>query len=125
MTDADAVTTDQAVHELFILRTAGTPCQLDGWPTVTLLDSAGKALPVAVRHGGFGLDTTSPRAVTLSSDTSLSFFVATGRSGSCVPASTLRVTLPGTSIPLSATTSMSVCNSAAGVSPVQRLADAD
>lgn len=123
VTDADSITGDGTVQEVFVLRTQGRPCQLEGWPTVRLLDAAGRALPVTVGHGGFGVPDTAPAPVTLSRDTTASFLVATGLAGSCTDAATLVVTLPGTTTPLRTDTTLSVCDGAVGISPVQRLAD--
>lgn len=124
VTDADTVTDATTTHEIFLVRTAGSPCQLEGWPAVRLLDGAGKDLGVQVQHGGYGLPTATPAPVTLSADTTVSFVVATGRSGSCRTAGALLVTLPGTSTALRAATTMSVCGGA-GTSPVQRLTDSE
>lgn len=121
--DADTLVLPDDVHEVFVLRTDGRACQLQGYPTVRLLDPAGAPLRVAVGHGGHGLPTAAPAVVTLSPTTSLSFVVATGRDGRCADAGAVEVTLPGTSTALRATTSLSVCDAKAGVSPVQRRAD--
>ena len=125
VTDADQVTSSSAAQEIFLLRTKGPACQLDGYPVVRLLDAAGSTLPVTYRHGGFGLPTAGPRPVTLTADTTLSFQVGTARSGTCRSAATLVVTLPGTSSPLRTSTTLSVCGSAAGLTPVQRNADVE
>jgi hypothetical protein len=125
VTDADSITSDRSVQEVFVLRTQGRACQLEGWPAVRLLDAAGRDLPVTVGHGGFDLPATAPAPVTLSRDTTASFLVATGRTGSCTDAATLVVTLPGTTTPLRADTTLSVCGGTVGVSPVQRLADVE
>jgi hypothetical protein len=124
VTDADSVTDATTTHEIFLVRTSGAPCQLEGWPAVRLVDAAGHDLPVAVGHGGFGLPSATPAPVTLSADTTVSFIVATGRSGSCRDAAAIAVTLPGTSTALRAVTTLRVCGGA-GTSPVQRLTDTE
>lgn len=124
VTDADTVTDATTTHEVFVVRTSGRPCQLDGWPAVRLLDGSGKDLGVAVGHGGYGLPGTSPAPVTLSASTTVSFVVATARTGACRGVAQVAVTLPGTSSALRASTTMQVCGGA-GTSPVQRLADTE
>ena len=61
--------------------------------------------------------------ITLSTTTSLSFYVATDRADGCVPAARLVVTFPGTTSPVTTATSLEVCAGALGVGPVQRLGD--
>lgn len=116
VTDADAVITDQ-VEEVYVLRTSGRPCELKGFPTVTLLDAAGTALPVR-----FTRSPVTPSAVTLSPGTSLSFTLTTGRTGGCRQAAALRVLLPGTRSEISAATELSACG-AVEIGPVARLED--
>ena len=123
VTDADAVYTDTAVQELFTIRTTGPDCQLKGYPTVALLDEAGRELPAKVRRNGYGMPDDAPEVVTLSKATSVSFFVATSRDGDCQQAATLVTTLPGTGAALRASTPMQVCDAAVGVTPVRRLVD--
>ena len=123
VTDADAVYTDAAVQELFTIRTTGPDCQLEGYPTVSLLDEAGRELPAKVRRNGYGMHDDPPEVVTLSKATSVSFFVATSRDGDCQQAATLVTTLPGTGAALRASTPMQVCGAAVGVTPVRRLID--
>lgn len=123
VTDADAVYGSVYVQQLFTVRTTGPDCQLAGtYPAVSVLDAAGAALG-SVGQGGYGLPAPGGVPVTLSRTTSLSFFVASKRDGSCLPATTLVVTLPGTASPLRAGTGMQVCDRALGVGPVQRLGD--
>lgn len=119
--DADAVITSAAVQELFVVRTSGPDCQLQGYPDVVLRGEGGAALSVDYTRGGGGLDPAEPEVVTLSRSTSLSFRVATPRTGSCSPAATISARLPGTDGDLTATTGLSVCQSQAGISPVGRL----
>jgi len=116
VTDADAVITDQ-VEAIYVLRTSGRPCQLEGFPTVTLLDGAGRALPVRTTPSD-----EEPQPVTLSAGTSLSFTLTTGRSGSCVQAAAVRVVLPGTTTPLTAATELRACGDVK-TGPVTRLED--
>lgn len=116
VTDADAVITAQ-VEAIYVLRTSGRPCQLEGFPGVTLLDGSGRALPVRL--------TTSddePEPVTLSAGTSLSFTLTTGRTGSCLQAASVRVVLPGTTTPLTAATELNACGDVR-IGPVTRLED--
>lgn len=117
--DADTVVLPSSVHEVFVLRTSGPDCQLEGHPEVRLLDASGAPLPVTVRRGGHDLPATAPSPVTLSRGTSLSFVVATARDGTCADAAAVDVTLPGTTTVLRTATALSVCGSA-GVSPVER-----
>ena len=123
VTDADAVYTDDAVQELFTVRTTGPDCQLKGHPSVSLLDEAGRALPAKVARSGYDLSDKAPGVVTLSRATSVSFFVATSRDGACKQAATLVTTLPGSGAALRASTPMQVCDGAVGVTPVRRLVD--
>jgi Protein of unknown function (DUF4232) len=120
--DADTLVLPQTVHEVFVLRTSGPDCQLEGYPSVRLLDASGAPLRIPVTSGGQDLPATGPVPVTLSRGTSLSFVVATPRDGTCVEASAVDVTLPGTTTALRAPTALSVCGSA-GVSPVERRTD--
>lgn len=125
VTDADAVYTSDAVQELFSVRTTGPNCQLPpSSPTVQVLDAAGAALGT-VAQGGLGLPAPGSVPLTLSRDTSLSFFVATKRDGACVPAATLVVTLSGTSSALRAPTGLQVCDRTLSVGPLQRLGDTE
>jgi hypothetical protein len=121
--DADQYDVEEGVHEVFVLRTRGAPCQLEGWPAVSFQDAAGKRLPLTARHGGFGLPDEEPQPVTLSRSTSLSFLVGTRTDGSCRQAARIVVTLPGTSRALSAGTPLELCGPEFGVSPVRRLVD--
>ncbi len=123
VTDADAVYTADAVQELFTIRTTGPDCQLQGYPTVSLRDEAGRPLPAQVRRNGYGMSGAGPQVVTLSRATSVSFSVATSRDGDCRPAATLVTTLPGSGAALTASTPMQVCDGAVGVTPVRRLVD--
>lgn len=123
VTDADALYTTAAVQELFTIRTTGPDCELKGYPTVSLLDGAGRELPAKVSRNGYGLSTAAPKVVTLSKATSVSFFVATSRDGDCQQAATLVTTLPGTGTALRASTPMQVCDAAVGVTPIRRLVD--
>ena len=105
------------------MRTTGPDCQLKGYPSVSLLDAAGRALPAKVARSGYDLSDKAPAVVTLSRATSVSFFVATSRDGACEQAATLVTTLPGSGAPLRASTPMQVCDGAVGVTPVRRLVD--
>lgn len=116
VTDADAIITDR-VEEVFVLRTRGRPCQLEGFPSVTLLDSSGRALPLPV-----STSRAEPEPVTLSAGTSLSFTLTTARTGRCVQAATIRVVLPGTTRPVSGATELIACD-AVKTGPVTRLQD--
>lgn len=123
--DADAVISQTAVQELFVVRTTGPDCQLNGYPAVVLRDAAGVALPVTYQRGGFGLAAEQPATVTLSRGTSVSFTVATGRAGTCADAASAVVTLPGAGGPVSAPTALAVCEGSAGLSPVRRQIDVE
>jgi hypothetical protein len=123
VTDADTLTSPSYRREVFVLRTAGTPCQLEGYPQVVLLDASGRALPVKATHGGSGQPAEKPAPYTLSRATSLSFSVSTARSGTCTQATSLRVTLPGTSSAKKVATDLRVCGTVVGLSPVHRLGD--
>lgn len=118
VTDADAVITDTAVTEVFVIRVRGAACQLQGWPDPTLLDARGQRLPVTYHH-----NRETPAPLTLTEGTSLSFGLTTGRGGSCTDASTLSVILPGTTTALTTATALSVCGAVVTVSPVERLQD--
>ncbi len=118
--DADAIVTPSAVREVFVVRTLGGDCQLNGFPEVELRGANGAALPVTVRRGGFGLPSEQPTAVSLSRDTSVSFQVATDRSGDCTQAETIVVRLPGSGGSLTTATYLQVCGGAVGLSPVER-----
>jgi hypothetical protein len=125
VTDADTLVSPQYKHEVFVIRTSGPPCQLKGFPAVRLLDSAGHQLAVQTQSGGFGLPPRTPQTVTLSRGTSLSFEVATPRDGSCQEVAAILATLPGTSGAHRAATSLRVCGATIGLSPVQRMSDAE
>lgn len=116
VTDADAVITEQ-VEEVFVLRTSGPPCQLQGFPAVTLLDAAGRALRVPLTTAD-----ADPAPVSLSATTSLSFTLTTGRSGDCAQAASVRVVLPGTTRPVTAATELVACGGVE-IGPVARLED--
>ena len=116
VTDADAVITDH-VEAIYVVRTSGRPCQLEGFPSVTLLDTGGDPLPVRYTRSD-----DDPPPVTLSAGTSLSFTLTTGRTGACRQASSVRVVLPGTSRALSAPTELSACGDVK-IGPVTRLED--
>jgi hypothetical protein len=118
ITDADTVTPRGASYraEVYVLRTTGAPCQLAGYPTV-VVDGA------TVVRGGEGLPPEAVRPYTLSRTTSLSFALATGRTGSCADRSAITVTLPGTTTPKRVATDLRVCDARLGVTPVHRLGD--
>lgn len=115
VTDADAVVDDTTWTEIFVVRTTGAPCQLEGFPEVTLRAEDGQELVASpVGH-------VTP-TLTLSRGTSVSFVLVTGRSGTCTPTTSLRVLLPGTHATLTATTTLAVCGRLE-VHPVERRAD--
>ncbi len=123
--DADAVYTSDAVQELFTMRTSGPDCQLPAaYPVVVVLSATGERLGTA-QQGGFGLAAPGTGPLTLSRSTSLSFFLASKRDGTCVPAASVSVTLAGTAGGLTAATALQVCDGALGVGPLQRLGDKD
>ena len=125
LVDADQLSSSTSVQEVFSLRTRGAPCQLEGYPTVRLLDAAGATLPLTYRHGGFGLSPAGPRPVTISPDTTASLELGTARTGTCRAAATVVVTLAGDTTSLRAATTLRVCGGSVGVSPILRRADAE
>jgi hypothetical protein len=119
VTDADTVTPRGASYraEVYVLRTTGSPCQLMGYPSVVVSEAR-------VSHGGQGLPAETVKPYTLSRATSLSFALATARTGaSCTDATTITVTLPGTNQPKQVATTLRVCDHKLGASPVHRLGD--
>jgi hypothetical protein len=120
VTDADMLVSPQYVQEVYAVRTTGRPCQLAGYPRVTLLGPDGRPLAVTVQHGGFGLPPEQPATVTLSRTTSLSFTLATARDGACTDTTALLTTLPGTAAAIRAATELRVCGGRVGVTPVHR-----
>jgi hypothetical protein len=118
VTDADTLVDPSYRKEVFVVRTTGADCQLKGYPTVQVQG-------VTVQHGGYGLPAEEPQPVTLSRSTSLSFVISSARAGSCRDVPTIVVTLPGTSVGHRTATSLRVCGSAVGVSPVHRQGEVD
>ena len=116
ITDADTVTKGTYRAEVYTLRTTGAPCQLLGYPSVVVSGAT-------VTNGGEGLPPETVKAYTLSRGTTLSFALATARSGTCRDVSTITVTLPGTSTPKHVATTLRVCNGRLGVTPVHRAGD--
>ena len=123
--DADAVTVGGSLEEVFVVRTSGPDCQLSGYPTLAFAGAGGQPLTVTVDHGGHGLAPSQPGPVTLSRGTSVSFGVATARTGSCQKAATVKVTLPSVTPVMTVTTAMQICAGSVGITPVQRRIDAD
>ena len=121
LTDADTLVTQQNREQVYVIRTTGPTCTLQGYPTVTLLDASGKAIPARYGHGGYGQAPSSPTPLSLSRGTSVSFSVSTPRTGTCLTATTIVAGVPGT---LRASTTARVCGGVAGVSAIRRL-DAD
>ncbi|MDP9181970.1 MAG: DUF4232 domain-containing protein [Actinomycetota bacterium] len=115
--DADLLADETQLQEVFAVRTSGSPCQLSGWPEVTLLGPDDAPLVVTVRRTG----SASPES--LSRGTSLSFVLSTPRTSDCQDVSGLVVRLPGTSRAIRTSTTMQVCHGELGVSPVQRRQD--
>ena len=118
VTDADTLVDPSYSKEVYVVRTTGPECELQGYPTV-------QATGVATRHGGFGLPPERPQAVTLSRATSLSFLISSPRSGSCRDVPSISVTLPGTTTAHRVSTSLRVCGPAVGLSPVHRQGESD
>jgi hypothetical protein len=118
ITDADTVTPRGASYraEVYVLRTTGAPCQLMGYPSV-------QAAGATVTRGGSGLPAETAKPYTLSRTTSLSFALATGRTGSCEDLTRITVRLPGTSLSKGVPTDLHVCDHRLGVSPVHRMGD--
>lgn len=117
VTDADTLMDASYRQQVFSLRTKGPDCQLKGYPTV-------KIDGITTQRGGYGLPPEQPETVTLSRSTSLSFMISSARSGTCRDVPTISVTLPGTTTAHRVSTSMRVCGSRVGVSPVHRQGDA-
>ena len=117
--DADLLTDEKQLQEVFAIRTSGPVCSLRGWPEVGLLGSDGTPITVAVRRTG------TAEALTLSRATSLSFVLGTPRTSDCRDVSTLVVRLPGTNPAIRTSTTMQVCDASLDVGPVQRSQDAE
>ncbi len=125
--EADRLLGDSATKVLFVFRTAAPAgCTLQGYPSITLLDAAGAPVPVAVRHGGLGLVTTSPKPHELRPDGSLSFFLAMPppSGGNCSSAATVRVGLPSNGGSVDVSSDISVCTGSVSVTPFQALGQA-
>jgi hypothetical protein len=118
ITDADTVTKASYRAEIYTLRTTGAPCELMGYPSVVVNGAT-------VTHGGEGLPAEVPQAYTLSRSTTLSFALATSRTGTCRDETAITVTLPGTTTPKGVATTLHVCNGRLGVTPVHRAGDSD
>lgn len=116
--DADTVVKPEYRAEVYTLRTTGAPCELRGYPRVVVSGAT-------VTPGGEGLPPEAVASYTLSKATTLSFAVATSRSGSCTEQSAITVTLPGTATPKRVATTLRVCNGRLGVTPVHRAGDDD
>ncbi len=123
MTDADTIVTPTHKREVFVIRTTGRACQLRGYPAVRLLGSDGKPLPVTVQRGGNGLPPERVGTYTIDRGTSLSFEIGTARDGACKDVTTTSVVLPQTTKTLRVPTTLRVCGSTVGVSPVHRAVD--
>lgn len=119
LVDADLLVETAYTQSVYVLRTEGPDCQLEGFPAVTLLGADGAPLPVRVSQGGFELPDTA-EVTPLSRGTSVSFRIGSGRDGSCTDVARVVVRLPGTTADLSADTVLRVCAGAAGVGPVER-----
>lgn len=120
MVDADAIVTPETVHEVFVLRTTGPECQLEGFPQLQLRDAGGTPLALTVTRNGFGLPVEQAEPFSLSRSTSLSFRVASPRGGTCRPVASIVATLPGAGGPLTAESFLTACGDTVGVSPVER-----
>lgn len=116
VTDADTVVKPRYRAEVLVLRTTGAPCQLNGYPSVFVQGAT-------VTRGGEGLPPETPRPATLSRGTSLSFALATARTGTCRDTRAITVVLPGTTQPKGVLADVRICNGRLGVSPVHRLGD--
>lgn len=115
--DADLLADEQALREVFAIRTGGRTCALQGFPVVQLLDARGGSLEATTTRSG-----TATR-VALTRSTSLSFVLSTPRSGDCAQAATLVVRLPGTDRDLRVATEAQVCGGRLQVGPVERRTD--
>lgn len=123
VTDADTIVTPTHKREVFVIRTTGRACQLRGYPAVRLLGSDGKPLPVTVQRGGNGLPREQVATYTIDRGTSLSFEIGTARDGTCNDVATTSVVLPQTTTTHRVPTTLRVCGSTVGVSPVHRAVD--
>lgn len=116
LTDADSLVTQQAREQVYVLRTSGPNCGLQGYPGVTLRGADGTPLAVTYSQAP---GTAAP--LTLSKGTSVSFSVTSPRSGTCLDAATISVLLPEVPGALTAATTARICQAKAVVSPVRRL----
>jgi len=123
ITDADTLVTADSRQEVYAIRTTGPACQLRGYPAVSFRDAAGSSMAIATRHGGYGLPPEQPETVTISRSTSLSFTIASARTGSCSDVAKVVVTLPQTTGAHTVPTELRVCGSTVGLSPVERRGD--
>jgi hypothetical protein len=123
VTDADTIVTPTHKREVFVIRTTGRACQLRGYPTVRLIGPDGRQLQVTVQRGGYGLPREREATYTIDRGTSLSFEVGTARDGVCRDVATASVVLPQTTKTHRVPTTLRVCGSTVGVSPVHRAVD--
>lgn len=114
LTDADSVVTPQSREQVYVIRTTGPDCGLQGYPSVTLKGADGKDL--AVRYTRTG---PAP-ALSLSRSTSASFSITSARTGACAQAARIVAVLPGTGT-LTASTTARICEGSATVSAIRRL----
>ena len=117
VTDANLLADEHELQEVFVVRTSGPACVLQGWPAVTLLGPDNAPIPATQRRTGTATTVSLDRA------TSLSFILATPRSQACRDVGTVAVRLPGTDRTIRAQTTMQVCDGSLTVSPVERRTD--
>lgn len=123
--DADTLVDRQYVREVYAIRTSGPDCQLEGYPTVTFQDAAGKAVAITAAHSGFGIPAQAAQPVSLSRSTSVSFEIGSARTGSCTDITHVTVTLPGTNPGHRIATQLRVCGAKVAISAVLRRGDID
>ena len=116
LTDADTLVSQQSREQVYVIRTTGPDCGLQGYPTVTLKGADGKDL--AVRYTRTG---PAPAPLSLSRGTSVSFSVTSTRTGTCADAARIAAVIPGTGGTLTASTTARICEGSATVSAVRRL----
>lgn len=124
MVDADTLVRADAVEQVFVVRTTGPDCQLDGVPTVTVLRS-GQPLQVELTPSGPFVSPRDAGPVTLSVGSSASFGLGTARRADCTTADRVDVVLPGTSVVHRVSTALEVCDGRLSVSAVGRRADTE
>jgi hypothetical protein len=120
--DADTIVRLASVEQVYVVRTTGPDCQLEGHPEVTVL-ADGRPVPVEVTPDGPHVSARQPGPVTLSTTTSASFGLGTPRDGACTTASRVDVRLPGTQTVHRVASELQVCQGRLSLSAVSRSTD--